>query len=441
MTNVQQNTVGNDVVKAQIRNAISNVYDLQKMRIAAGNRLVTSFYLKMGVNPSQSPKEATGYDPNLSPQDNEATKDAQNEQGKLIAELKKDYKRITDAVASTDKGVKSSITALNKSPDPLVYIRDEADYKLVDAYMLLLKSEEELTKVVEKYVKEHPLYDKFFSQVKGCGTLMSAVCIAYLDPYKANHVSSFYMYCGLDTVQDTDKDGNPLFWTTEMQRRKVRAKYLYLDADGMQYDGKVKKTDDFDANGEQIYLGEDNEVLTKQPMMANVNGEDTAVYEVVDTGEEYVGDVYAAQHGRRMGDTVERQDFKPDGTPYTRRSITYNPILKTKLMGVLTGCLIKAKDPVYSKIYYEYKDRLNASVDHKDKKPGHKNMMAERYMIKQFLRNLWTEWRLLEGLPVDEPYEVAKLGNAPHHINQRQVDAARRYKDVNGGTNAAVAGS
>lgn len=55
-------------------------------------------------------------------------------------------------------------------------------------------------------------------------------------------------------------------------------------------------------------------------------------------------------------------------------------------------------------------------------------MMAQRYMIKQFLRNLHTEWRHLEGLPIYEPYEVEKLGNKPHHLNERQHQLAQDYK-------------
>lgn len=54
-------------------------------------------------------------------------------------------------------------------------------------------------------------------------------------------------------------------------------------------------------------------------------------------------------------------------------------------------------------------------------------MMSLRYMMKMFVRNLWTTWRNLEGLPVDEPYEVAKLGNTPHKYNQYQVDMAKKH--------------
>ena len=43
--------------KQQIRALVSNVYDIQKLRIAAGNRLVQSFYAQLGVEPSTSPND------------------------------------------------------------------------------------------------------------------------------------------------------------------------------------------------------------------------------------------------------------------------------------------------------------------------------------------------------------------------------------------------
>jgi hypothetical protein len=127
-----------------------------------------------------------------------------------------------------------------------------------------------------------------------------------------------------------------------------------------------------------------------------------------------------------------------DGTPKLKKGISYNPKLKTKLMGVLTGCLIKAKDPVYDGIYRDQRTRLENSAMHKDTSLAQKNMMAQRYMIKEFLRALWISWRELEGLPVDEPYEVAKLGNKPHKYNEYQCDVAKRYNEKNTGKDTAA---
>lgn len=407
-------------VKSQVRVLVSNVYDLQKLRIATGNRLVQSFYLSMGISPSTSPDGAD------------------KDEKKMIDRLKADYKRISDGVSKENITIKKSIKILQsseKKEDNLQVIRNEMDYKLVDSYMLLLNSEEQSIKVLDKFVQSHPLWDAFFKDIKGAGTLMAAMCIAYLDIRKARHVSSFFKYVGLDTVQDTDKDGNKLFVTNNDDdvKHKLRIKYGYINDSGVDYIGKVKKTDDFTSEGEQIFLGEDGEVLTRYEVRRVIDGEDCTVYEYIEgehEGEEYIGDVWLSEHGRRMGDTEMFEYIDKNGNKALKRGITYNPVLKTKLMGVLSGCLLKAKDPIYSTIYYDYRRRLDGGQRYKGYTDGRKNMMAMRYMIKQFLRNLWVTWRTLEGLEVTFPYEVSKLGNKPHKYNQYQCDKATEWEST-----------
>lgn len=415
VTSVDTGSKEADVLKQQIRCLIANVYDLQKLRISAGNRLVQSFYLQLVVAPSTSPD------------------DVDKEEKKMIDRLKAEYKRITDAVAENNKSIKSNIKALRESDEEgkrLTLIRNDQDFKLVESYTYLLKAEEESTKSLDKYVKQHKLWDAFFADIKGCGTLMSAVCIAYLDPYVAKYPSSFFRYCGMDTVQDEDKDGNKLYLEKVegvVTGVKVREAYGYYNSEG-QYFGKVQMTDNLSDEGNILFKGEDGGLYEQRQLTKVVDGQEMLIYEEVESGKEYVGDVVVSQHGRKMGDTEMVEYVDAEGNRKLKRSITYNPFVKTKLMGVLTGCLIKAKDPVYSKIYYDYKARLDNSPRYEGYTPAHKNMMAQRYMIKQFLRNLHTEWRHLEGLPIYEPYEVEKLGNKPHHLNERQHKLAQDYK-------------
>lgn len=415
VTSVDTGSQEADVLKQQIRCLIANVYDLQKLRISAGNRLVQSFYLQLGVAPSTSPD------------------DVDKEEKKMIDRLKAEYKRITDAVAENNKSIKSNIKALRESDEEgkrLTLIRNDQDFKLIESYIYLLKAEEESTKSLDKYVKQHKLWDAFFADIKGCGTLMSAVCIAYLDPYVAKYPSSFFRYCGMDTVQDEDKDGNKLYLEKVegvVTGVKVREAYGYYNSEG-QYFGKVQMTDNLSDEGNILFKGEDGGLYEQRQLTKVVDGQEMLIYEEVESGKEYVGDVVVSQHGRKMGDTEMVEYVDAEGNRKLKRSITYNPFVKTKLMGVLTGCLIKAKDPVYSKIYYDYKARLDNSPRYEGYTPAHKNMMAQRYMIKQFLRNLHTEWRHLEGLPIYEPYEVEKLGNKPHHLNERQHKLAQDYK-------------
>lgn len=411
--------LSNNERKQLIRAYISNVYDIQKLRISAGNRIVQSLYIQLGIKPSTSPE------------------DADKESVNLINVLKKEYKRITDAVVNNDITTKKAIKqlmsgekALRGSSDAMAgsstkptddgfilkYITDDKVYGLVSSYMKLLESEEGLIKVLDKEVKAHPLYERFFSHVKGCGTLMSAMCIAYLDIEKARHVSCFWRYCGIDTVQDKDKEGNLIYQTMDGTYRRCIEKVMFVtEEDGEPASGKCVSTGQFDYMGNELYIDDDGQKCIKKLCVAD---DGTVTYTVIETGEDYVGEVQASMHGRRMGDTEMFEYTDKNGNKAMKRGITYNPVLKTKLMGVLTGCLIKAGDPIYDKIYRDYKFRLQNSSKYADKTAAHINMIAQRFMIKQFLRNLWVEWRNLEGLEVDLPYEVAKLGREPHRLVQ-----------------------
>lgn len=404
-----------DMKKEQIRVLISNIYDLQKMRISVGNRLVQSIYLQMGVKPGMSPESvrealiafyADGRSIEVLEESitgvvkkDEDGKPIRKTPPTLLDLLMKDYKRITDMIADEDtkaKTVKSAIKELNKGEDTLNVIRDENDVRLINSYNMLLKSEEDSVKVLEKYVKEHPMWDKFFKDIKGCGPLMTGVCLAYLDPYKAPHVSCFFKYCGLDVVQDTDEEGNMLYHALDNDMRRV---------------AQV-----FNDDGSYQYL----DCETKEP---------------------YEGPVSIACHGRRKGDTEMQPYYIMDddgnkvyatdenGELKLKRGITYNPKLKTKLMGVLAGSFLKQKDPTYSKIYYDQRMRYDNSSYYKNKSDMQKNMMAQRYMVKEFIRALWIAWRTHEGLVVDEPYEVAKLGNRPHKYNEYQCEVARKQAE------------
>lgn len=410
----------NDLTKEQVRCLVAGVYDLQKLRISAGNRLVQSFYLSRGIDFSN---KSEGKDSD--------SDDKEKETLNTIRVIRKEYKRLTDGVA---EGISVKRQLKTIAPDELTYIKSDMDYRMVKGYMLLLDSEEESIKVLEKKVKEHPLWDNFFSKIKGCGTLMSAMCIAYLDVHKANHASSFYRYCGLDTVQDTDKDGNKIFLACDKDGapmpRKVREKFVYKYKDGGIYEGKVEHTDKVSPDGAELFkaVDDDDELVTKE-LCFDENG--SPIYTEIETGDDFIGKVVVSEHGRSRSDTEMFEYVDKNGDVQMKRGLTYNPVLKTKLVGVLGGCLLKAKDPVYSKIYYDYRARLDKSRIHKDYYTARKHAQATRYMIKQFLRNLWVTWRDLEGLPVDEPYEVAKLGNKPHHLNDYQCEVAKKYMNRN----------
>lgn len=122
--------------------------------------------------------------------------------------------------------------------------------------------------------------------------------------------------------------------------------------------------------------------------------------------------------------TRGRSKYKEHLVPktYTDRSgkevetvgISFNPFLKTKLLGVLGGSFLKCKSP-YAEIYYNYRHRLEQhpkyGQDNKEANKARRHAMALRYMVKIFLADFHTAWREIEGLPYIPTYEEAKLGH------------------------------
>ena len=299
--------------KELVRAAINSYYEFEKVRISIGNRIVSSFNIQNGQAPSQK-KE-----------------DMNDDALKQIKVFEKEYQRITDAYVENKHRIKTIIKE-NQGDDSnlkLTHIKDITDYYMIDAYVGILEKEENLKSVVESYLKEVPVYDKFLKNVKGCGPLMSAVIITYLDIYKAKYVSSFIKYAGIDTYYNEEK--GKMVGTTKSRIEVVE----YIDKNG-----EVK----------------------------------------------------------------------------TKNSITYQPFLKTKLLGVLAGSFIKTGSD-YATAYYEYKNRKLNDPRMKDESLAHIDKMAKRYMIKIFLTDLFVAWKKIEGLPVPPSYEEKFLGMLPHKFD------------------------
>jgi hypothetical protein len=99
----------------------------------------------------------------------------------------------------------------------------------------------------------------------------------------------------------------------------------------------------------------------------------------------------------------------------------FNKRLRTALVGVLADGFIKAKSEYAMNYYYPYKARLEQEsnevlhigkqVAWKDVSKGHRDRAAKRYMIKMFLKDLYAEWRKMEGLEVRVPYQEEYLGH------------------------------
>ena len=106
---------------------------------------------------------------------------------------------------------------------------------------------------------------------------------------------------------------------------------------------------------------------------------------------------------------VDQTYLDSEGVEQTKKGISFNPFMKTKLIGVLGSSFVKTNGK-YREVYDNYKNRIKNMPAHAEKTKAHINNMAIRYTVKRFLVDLYTAWRTLEGLAVADEYSKAKLG-------------------------------
>jgi hypothetical protein len=157
---------------------------------------------------------------------------------------------------------------------------------------------------------------------------------------------------------------------------------------------------------------------------------------------------------RREAHLVAREYIDRHGKPATRRGITYDPWLKSKLMGVLAPSMLRLGSP-WREQYDNYRHRIESdpariklTVDEWKKRrltedeavlwtPGRIHMASARYMVKMFLLDFWKAWRRLEGLPVPLSYNEARRGR-PHGGVHREGDSVRATQASEGYQRAEV---
>jgi hypothetical protein len=102
----------------------------------------------------------------------------------------------------------------------------------------------------------------------------------------------------------------------------------------------------------------------------------------------------------------------------------FNKRLRVAMVGVLADGFIKAQNDYCMNYYYPYKKRLENEARQaegmnskgkpfkawSEESKGHRDRAAKRYMIKMFLKDLYVQWRTIEGLEVREPYSAEYLG-------------------------------
>jgi hypothetical protein len=321
---------------SDIRIMVRGIYDLQKLRIQIGNRIVANYRSRLGLQPSD--KESTDADAE-----------------KVLKQLRTEYRTMMEGITS------GRMTSRKFKGNEV--ISSYTEMSLLEQYVGMEERERIQFKMLEDVVATYPIWAQYLSDVKGIGPAITAILISEIDISKATYPSSLWKYAGLDVAQD----------------------------------GRGR--------------------------------------------------------GRYADHLVDVEYKARDGDQKTRKSITFNPFLKAKLLGVAAASLIKQKGE-FADVYYGYKNRIEQMPTHQTvytvtgpdkqevtlsnvtlpdnpkktyadqwgcssrevrvfqsgKSPRHRHYMAVRYMIKIFLQKLYNEWRTIEGLPVAPTYAEAKLG-------------------------------
>ncbi len=154
------------------------------------------------------------------------------------------------------------------------------------------------------------------------------------------------------------------------------------------------------------------------------------------------------EYSKKMGELIKEIPSKTGkGTDVIYRTDTYirmdkltpeflspyNKSLKTALLGWAGDSFVYSSNTYYHQFYLPYKHRLAHSaqmtkeilkggkvidVEWRNASPKHRHMAAKRYMIKQFVIDLYKQWRTVEGLSVTVPYSEVRLGR-PHHSSPK----------------------
>jgi hypothetical protein len=229
---VEANTGGGQVPPQSARSPIirhhtRNAYDIQELRIATGLRLFALFRDRFSTEDAK-PEPAVEIPENATPEEaaalrSEAAEKADRKRGKIIAQIKESYDRVTDGIAAESRKKNYKFDGV---------LQTEAEILFVQNYLDLLANEKEAFKRLDKALRCDDFYVSWLSAVKGIGPAMAGVIISELDPFKAKYASSFWAYCGLDVVNVFDPETGELIASEGRSRKKthlVESKYTAAD--------------------------------------------------------------------------------------------------------------------------------------------------------------------------------------------------------------------
>ena len=108
-------------------------------------------------------------------------------------------------------------------------------------------------------------------------------------------------------------------------------------------------------------------------------------------------------------------------------TLGYNPLIKSRIIGILVPCFLKARNSAYAAIYYNtkyyYANRPDLKELFESGKTGRSaHKMAMRKVASMFIEDYWIADRRLHGLPLNNGrYAEAKLGII-HNYNRPTLE-------------------
>lgn len=371
----------NKALRETLRMRTRHLYDLQKIRIALGNRAEDPEDYIVVVN------KTTG-------------KKTKRKKNTLVSQMDEALEQVLERVRASTEEVPIEGTDVTVRASDMVVDEDDRRYYKQQSRVLELLEKQSLDEIHD-LLKDSYMY-KWLRNEPGCGPTMSAVILSEVQmcepadlAFLEGKIRNYY------TVTDVAGKAWRYFsvhFTDEVSRVEVDED----TGDRVKVKVKVRKSyiyvEDKDSEG-NIRIRRD-------------------ICPTVSSLWSYAG--YAVN--------------TEDGTAVRRQrgvQCNWNTWLKTKLY-VLAGCMLLLKDrSPRRRLFDNAKHRWETMGKgiHVSKRDGqekrlHLQLHATRVLIKSFLRDLWEEWRTYEGMPVLPPYSEAVQGRI-HGDHRGRVEESR----------------
>ncbi len=196
--------------QAQLRQYEKGFYDIQKSRIAIGQRLTSNFFTRAGIKPGKK-------------KDSVRDKWAQ----KVLEMYESDFLRLADFVSLNSRQLNKVLS------DSDAIIHFDVELIMTQVYLQYVEYEKVLKTRIKNFLDEHfDIWNLYLKNILGVGPLMAAVTIGELDIYRAEYVSSLWAAAGMDVVTIFDDDGNVIRTEGRGRKKEHLIEVTYIDKNG-----------------------------------------------------------------------------------------------------------------------------------------------------------------------------------------------------------------